>query len=103
VATFTHVAREMELPALLMLADDVRELESDRGWHAVLAGIDAHREKLLQQLLNPTAKPDAVDRLRGEILGLSSAREAAEQIVRLAVEREREAKRALAAQEHEHV
>lgn len=99
MATFTHVTREMDLPDLLMLADDVRELDSHRGWQAVLAGIDAHREKLLAQLLNPTAKPESVDRLRGEILGLASAREAAEQIVRLAVEREREAKRALAAQE----
>jgi hypothetical protein len=98
-AAYTHVISEMELPAQLMGADDVRALEGLPGWRLVLASIDAHKERLLAQLLNPTAKPDAVDRLRGEIRGLDSAREAADTIVQFAADREREAKRALKAQE----
>lgn len=98
-AAYTHLVRDMDLPDLLMQADFVRELDDHLGWKLVMASLDAHGEKLLAQLLNPTAKPEDVDRLRGEIRGLSAAREAAESIVSLAVDREAEAKRAHQAQE----
>jgi hypothetical protein len=98
-AAFQHVAREFELPDLLMRADDVRALGEHPGWLLVLESIQEHERKLTEQLLHPTAKAEDVDRLRGEIRGLRSAREAADAIVSLAVEREREANRALAAQQ----
>lgn len=95
-AAFLHVAREMELPDLLMGAEDVRSLAEHRGWLLVLASVEAHERKLMDQLLNPTAKADDVDRMRGELRGLRAARDAAEAIVSHAVDREREANQRIA-------
>ena len=100
---FTDTVRDKKLPDLLMDADLVRDLTAHPAWKIVAAAVDAHRERLLVQLMSPGAKPDAVDRLRGEILGLQSMRDAADSIVQLAVDREREAKRAVMAQEPQHV
>lgn len=87
-AAYTSLVDELNLPDLLRQAEDVKALDQHPGWALVTASIDAWREKLLAQLLNPSAKPQDVDRLRGEIRGLLSAREAAASIVGLAEERE---------------
>lgn len=85
-----------------MAADDVRSLATHRGWLLVVASVEAHERKLTDQLLNPSAKAEDVNRLRGEIRGLRAMREAVDAIVELATERERDANRALA-QEHSNV
>jgi hypothetical protein len=101
---YGHAARSKELPDLLMDADLIRELTAHPAWEIVAGAIDAHHTNLVAQLLNPTAKPDDVNRLRGEIRGLQSMREAAATIVGLAEDRLAVAQRESArAQEHANV
>lgn len=99
---FTEHARNLELPDLLTLADEMRALQQSPAWQHVVAALRHRHDKLTDQLLNPTAKADDVDRIRGELLGLRAAWDAVEQIIKLAVEREQEAKRRVA-QETAHV
>lgn len=98
---FQHVIRDLELPDLLTQAENVEQLTNHPGWKLVLASIAAHEQRLTRQLMNPTAKADDIDRLRGEILGLASARDAAETILTFAADAERAAnERAAQAQEY---
>lgn len=99
---YTHLIRVKELPDQVQDADLVREVVKHPGWEIVAAAIAAHHEKLFAQLLNPTAKHDDVDRLRGELRGLQAMGEAADTIVSFAEERDREARARLAAQEPAH-
>ncbi len=99
---YTTGLRDMELPALLLQADDVREVVETPGWRVVVASVEAREARALQQLLNPTAKAEDIPRLRGLLAGLAGMREAAESIVSYAVAAEEKAKSALA-REHEHV
>lgn len=100
---YTHPLRELELPALLMQVDDVRSLLEHPGWRLVLECVAAHEQKMLAQLLNSTTKAEEIPRLRGLLVGLASAREAAESIVSFAEDEEMKANQRLKTQEHEHV
>lgn len=91
VAAYTHTVQDLELPELLVLADDIRELMDHPGWRPVVEAIAAHRERMYARLLNESTKPEEVVRLRGLLSGLASMQEAAETILELAREREREA------------
>jgi hypothetical protein len=103
VAAYTHLLEDMPLPDLLMQAEMVRELADHPAWVFVLEVIAEHERKMLARLLNETTKPEEIPRLRGLIAGLQAARDAADTIVSFAVDRERDAKRAIAAQEPSHV
>lgn len=92
----------MALPDLLMQAEDVRSMTEGRGWNLVLECIAAHEAKMLQQLLNQTTKAEEIPRLRGLLVGLASARDAAESIVSFAENEEKKANQRVA-QEQSHV
>lgn len=103
-AAYRHLARQLELPDLLMQADLVRETMASPGWKLVVDSIAEHEQKMLAQLLNETTKPEEIPRLRGLVTGLRSMQEAADSIVSLAEERLRDAQRESArAQEHQNV
>lgn len=74
----------------------VRELADHPGWLFVLEVVAAQEQHQLAKLLNETTKAEDIARLRGLLVGLASAREAAESIVSFAMEAEEKAKRALA-------
>lgn len=94
-AAYRHLARELDLPDLVMQADLIRETTQTPGWGFLVASIAEHKRKMLDQLLHETTKADDVPRLRGLVNGLGCVEEAAEAILSLAKEREAEAKRNL--------
>lgn len=90
-AAYRHLSRQLELPDLLRRADLVRETMASPGWEIVLAEISEHESRMIAQLLNETTKADDIPRLRGLVTGLRAMQEAADSILELAMEREREA------------
>jgi hypothetical protein len=86
---------EMTLPELLLAAEHVRELAEHPGWVLVLDLLDGHARREMDRLLSMTTKPEEVTRLRGVLAGLRSPREAAETVLAVAADREREAKKRL--------
>lgn len=100
-AAYKDLALALKPSDLFLQAELVREATETPGWKFVLASIDHHRERLTTRLVHQSTKPEAVDYLRGQIEALQSMREAAEAIMRLAEEREAEARQQ--AQEHAHV
>jgi hypothetical protein len=75
----------------LVKADHVRETIATPGWEFLVASVAEHESRMTAQLLNGTTAPEEVTRLRGLIAGLRCITEAAEAILALADEREKEA------------
>lgn len=94
-AAFSGSLSEMGLPELLLAAEHVERLAAHPGWVLVLDLIDGHARREMDRLLSMTTKPEEVTRLRGVLAGLRSAREAAETVLAVAADREREAKQRL--------
>lgn len=88
VEAYKDLVRDLELPELLVKADDVRETTDTPGWRLVQASIDFHTARLTAQLVHTSTRPEKVDYLRGQIEALGAMREAAEAIIGLAVDRE---------------
>lgn len=99
---YTRNLKEMPLADLLRRADDVRALHNHPGWSFVLDAIESWKDLQIQRLLNETTKEEDVSRLRGLILGLASAPEAAASIVAYAEDAEAKANQRIA-QEHVNV
>ncbi len=91
-AAYTRQARELELPELLSLADEIRDVTEHPGFKFLASEIALHQQKLTQRLVHTSTKPEDVDYLRGQVEALSAITEAAESIQRLAADREREAR-----------
>lgn len=91
-AAYRHLARQLELPDLLVKADDVRETIATPGWEFLVASVAEHESRMTAQLLNASTPAEEVTRLRGLLAGLRCLSEAAESILALAEQREAEAK-----------
>lgn len=87
------------LPELLVAADALRETMRTDAWNLVQESIEYRRERLMDRLTHQATKAEDIDYLRGQIEGLKSMREAADAILSLAEQREKEAR----AQEPTHV
>lgn len=86
---------DLDLRAVLDIAEDVREATQTPGWQRIAEAIDQHRDLMLQQLTHRGTKPDDVRYLQGLVAGLASMRDAADTIVAYAGEREAEARQSL--------
>lgn len=97
---FTHTLRPMPVPVLCTAADTVRELLAHPGWALISTCVEAHADKLQDQLLTPSSrKLEDYAALTAELRGLKSMARAAETVIAFAADRERAANEAISAEE----
>lgn len=92
-AAYRHLSRQLELPDLLVQADQVRETMATPGWEILAAAIGEHESRMMKRLLHETTHAEDIPWLRGLVQGLRSMQEAADSLISHAEEREAEARR----------
>jgi hypothetical protein len=92
-AGYRDLASQLSDPDLFMVADEIRQVIETPGFKFVVDSIAEREGKMLARLLNESTRPEDIPRLRGLVAGLRSVHEAAESILLLADEREKEANR----------
>lgn len=98
-AAYISKVEKLELPELLMEAEEVLDAANTAGWQIVQASIDAHRDRLTRRLVQQNTKAEDAIYLRGQIEALGAMREAADAIQALAKDREAKATKSARAQE----
>lgn len=91
MATFTTTLHDMPLVELLDRATAVRAMTDTPGWHVIRAMVDERQASLRKQIESPSLPSyEKLAALTGEVRGLAAMVEAAEQVLTVAEERERE-------------